>query len=224
MKSILLTAAATTILAACGDTGLMAGGDASCSGTAAYQVTFEAAWTASSANAAIPGNAHFSPAFAATHADSAALYTTGRTASAGIKQMAETGATGLLEGETRALSQAGLLGDTDKGSRLDATGRTTLNLTADSGNDQLTLVSMIAPSPDWFVGTSSFDLCQGGSWVENTSFDLGTYDAGTDSGTTFAAADQATNPEEPIRFLNKDLDEQTRRSNAVFGKIFIEKI
>jgi hypothetical protein len=50
----------------------------------------------------------------------------------------------------------------------------------------MSLVTMIGPSPDWFVGVSGFDLCLSNcTWMEDASFDLFPYDAGTDSGITY---------------------------------------
>jgi hypothetical protein len=60
---------------------------------------------------------------------------------------------------------------------------------------------MIAPSPDWFVGVSNFDLCENGEWITNRSIDLYPYDAGTDSGVNYTSPNQDTNPKENITIL-----------------------
>jgi hypothetical protein len=62
----------------------------------------------------------------------------------------------------------------------------------------VTLVAMIAPSPDWFIGVRNLDLMPGGQWAEEIVVDLYAYDAGTDSGPTYTSPDQATQPPEPI--------------------------
>lgn len=50
----------------------------------------------------------------------------------------------------------------------------------------MSFVSMIDPSPDWFVGVSRLELClENGSWVESKVLDLFPWDAGTDSGPTY---------------------------------------
>lgn len=50
----------------------------------------------------------------------------------------------------------------------------------------MSFVSMIDPSPDWFVGVSRLELClDNGSWVESKVLDLFPWDAGTDSGPTY---------------------------------------
>jgi hypothetical protein len=56
----------------------------------------------------------------------------------------------------------------------------------------VTFVTMIAPSPDWFVGANSLNLNANGEWIEQRVVELFPYDAGTDSGKTY------TSPNEPI--------------------------
>jgi hypothetical protein len=58
----------------------------------------------------------------------------------------------------------------------------------------VTLCSMIAPSPDWFVGVDSLNLIEAGQWVTNKTVTLYGFDAGTDSGATYTSADQVTSP------------------------------
>lgn len=53
----------------------------------------------------------------------------------------------------------------------------------------------IVPSPDWFVGVDSLDLCDGDRWREQVALDLHPHDAGTDSGFTFSSPNFATIPQ-----------------------------
>ena len=62
----------------------------------------------------------------------------------------------------------------------------------------VTLVSMLAPSPDWFVGVSGLSLRDNGEWISTLVVDLHVYDAGTDSGPTYTSPNQNTVPAEPI--------------------------
>ncbi|MEQ2179795.1 hypothetical protein GOODEAATRI_028800 [Goodea atripinnis] len=39
----------------------------------------------------------------------------------------------------------------------------------------------IIPSPDWFVGLDSLNLCEGNRWKQEVTVDLQPYDAGTDT-------------------------------------------
>jgi hypothetical protein len=58
----------------------------------------------------------------------------------------------------------------------------------------VTLVSMIAPSPDWFAGVDSLSLVENGQWVSNKVVTLYGMDAGTDSGASYASPDLVTVP------------------------------
>lgn len=63
---------------------------------------------------------------------------------------------------------------------------------------QLSFIVRIVPSPDWFVGIDSLNLCEGDNWIENISLDLYPYDAGTDSGFTFSSPNFETIPQDKI--------------------------
>ena len=65
----------------------------------------------------------------------------------------------------------------------------------------MTLVAMIAPSPDWFVGVSGVSLMADGEWIDQQVIDLFGYDAGTDSGTAHESDDDPTVPRENIALL-----------------------
>ena len=72
----------------------------------------------------------------------------------------------------------------------------------------VSLISMIAPSPDWFVGVDSYDLCGMNGWKENVTMDLLPWDAGTDSGRSFTTEDMATNPVDVIKRITSSSDTQ----------------
>ena len=74
-----------------------------------------------------------------------------------------------------------------------------------SSHPHVSLVSMLAPSPDWFVGVSGLSLlATGGTWKESESVSLLLYDAGTDDGATFTAADANSVPAQPISRLTSE--------------------
>ena len=65
----------------------------------------------------------------------------------------------------------------------------------DAAHPRLSLVTMIAPSPDWFVALEDESLLDAaGQWVTQRRVPARAYDAGTDSGPTYTAPDQATLP------------------------------
>lgn len=66
------------------------------------------------------------------------------------------------------------------------TGKTFAVFRVDSIHHLVSFVSMIYPSPDWFVGIASLELCQADcSWLETKVIDLYPWDAGTDKGVTY---------------------------------------
>src|SRR5207249_3767355 len=54
--------------------------------------------------------------------------------------------------------------------------------------------SMLAPSPDWFVGVSRLRLHENGAWIPQIVVDLALYDAGTDGGLSYTSPNQPSTP------------------------------
>jgi hypothetical protein len=165
-------------------------------------VTFEATWDASSHPTEIPPNAHFSGLIGGTHRGGVAFWQEGALATEGIRLMAERGRQSPLDLEVGAAIAAGhaqhlLVGDDVPSSP----GSTSLDFEVSVAYPLVTLVTMVAPSPDWFVGVSGLGLLEDGAWVPERAVDLFPWDAGTDSGATYRAADRVTMPPERIHRL-----------------------
>jgi hypothetical protein len=168
-------------------------------GAATYEVTFTTTWTAETHPADYPGSAHFSGLIGGTHDAGVAFWTPGEPASLGIKRMAEWGSQAELTAEIEAAIAAGDAGEVIAGLPLwDVPGSTSLQFTATPAHPLVTLTTMIAPSPDWFLGVRGLDLRPGGQWVESLTVDLLPWDAGTDSGASYGSGDQPTAPPQPI--------------------------
>lgn len=71
----------------------------------------------------------------------------------------------------------------------------------ESSLTQLSLMVKVIPSPDWFVGVDSLNLCEAGQWKEEVTFNLHPFDAGTDSGFTFSSPNFPTVPPENITMV-----------------------
>lgn len=67
---------------------------------------------------------------------------------------------------------------------------------------QLSLMVKLIPSPDWFVGVDSINLCEGSQWKQEVTIDLQPYDAGTDSGFTFSSPNFPSSPPENITMVS----------------------
>ncbi len=175
------------------------GAEAAAQSTATYEVTFASTWSAATHPQGFPSNPHFSGLIGGTHDSTVTFWATGETASLGIKNMAELGTKSALRGEVEAAIQQGSAEAVLDGSFI---GRSpgVVRLTFDLSETYplVTLVSMLAPSPDWFVGVGGLSLLEQGQWIDTLTVELFVYDAGTDSGTSYTASNQVTNPPEPI--------------------------
>ena len=167
--------------------------------TARYTVTFDAAWSLATHPTSFPPNPHWSPLVGGTHKASISFWAPGQIASQGIEDMAELGATTPLRNEVTAAITAGTAASVLLGGGISPSpGSTSLSFTIDRDYPLVTLVSMIAPSPDWFVGVSGLALLENGHWVAEKTVTLWLYDAGTDGGTIYTSPNLDTNPQDPI--------------------------
>ena len=172
-----------------------------CTTNASYTVNFDATWSATTHPTGFPSNPHFSDLVGTNHKDSVNFWQVGGLASPGIEAMSEEGATAPLASEVNNAIVAGTAENVLLGNFIPSSpGSTSFQFNLSPGFSKVTLVSMIAPSPDWFVGVSGLEFCENGDWV-NKSVDLFAYDAGTDSGTTYEANNANTNPQEAISRL-----------------------
>lgn len=172
-------------------------------GDAVYSVTFDVSWSAQTHPDMFPANAHFSGLVGGTHNAAVQFWTPGTLASLGIKRMAEWGQQTTLAGEVQAAVTAGTAGSVLLGPAIATLpGSATMQFTATPAHPLVTLVTMIAPSPDWFVGVMGLDLRPGGQWADEVSVVLYPWDAGTDSGPTYASPDQPTVPPVPLAAIN----------------------
>ncbi|XP_041368573.1 uncharacterized protein LOC121382950 [Gigantopelta aegis] len=77
-------------------------------------------------------------------------------------------------------------------------GRSSLRIFADGQHSKLSFVVKVIPSPDWFVGVDSLDLCKNGHWRRKIYAHLRPMDAGTDRGFTYTSPNWPAFPQEKI--------------------------
>ena len=172
-----------------------AGEAAAAGASATYTITFTGAWTAEATPGGVPDGAHFSPLIGGVHIADVAFLEAGGAATPGIESMAERGRTTTLTEEIQAAG-ANALSVLRKDSGPGATASDTFEaVTVTADHPQITLLSMIAPSPDWFVGVFGLSLLDAeGNWVEALKVDLYPWDAGTEGGDDFSFDNAATVP------------------------------
>ena len=135
--------------------------------SATYRVTFEGKWTTTATPGGVPAGAHFSPLSGAVHNSGATFWSAGGTASLGIEAVAELGNTGPFTTEINANMNA--VAVIEKSLQGGGTPTATGDFTVTTDHP---LVTMIAPSPDWFVGVHGESLLDaGGQWRTSHSVD-----------------------------------------------------
>ena len=170
--------------------------------TARYRVVFDSTWSAATHPTDFPATAHYSGLIGGTHGASVSFWVEGSIASEGIRQMAERGRKSPLDTEVQQAIAAGLAQHLLSGPELDTTpDSATMEFEVSQSFPLVTLVSMIAPSPDWFVGVSALALFQNGQWRDEIRVDLAGFDAGTDSGVSYRSSDHETVPRAVISRL-----------------------
>ena len=163
--------------------------------TTSYDVVFESIWSAITHPDSFPANPSFSGLIGGTHGDSVTFWADSSVASFGIKQMAELGSKTPLDFEVETAILAGTADGLLSGGGISPVpGNVELTFDVSVDFPLVTLVSMIAPSPDWFVGVNSLSLLEEGSWVSSLVVELFAYDAGTDSGVIYTSPNEATDP------------------------------
>ena len=170
-------------------------------GEALYDVDFNPTWSFATHPTAFPPAAHFSPLIGATHSSGIQFWTPGGIASPGIEIMAETGGVFSLEFAVTQAITAGTAGQVIKGGGVFVPGSTSTTLRVTDEFPLVSLVTMIAPSPDWFVGVHDLNLLTPTGWEDSVTVELFAYDAGTDSGATFTSTNVNTFPKVPISLI-----------------------
>ena len=177
--------------------------------TATYRLTVDNTWSEATHPGNFPAEAHFSWIGGATHAAAVAFWNEGSLASPGIVQMAEFGATFLLMDEVQAAITAGSAGSAldwphwfcPSGTTHTSCGSLVVVFEVDAAFPLVTLVTMLGPSPDWFVGVSGLALHDGGNWIDTLVVDLRPYDGGTRDQNLFLLGGPQTTPPEPVSLI-----------------------
>ena len=164
---------------------------------AIYDISLTTIWNSES-HTSVPEGAHWSDLIGATHSVSNAFFELGVLASTGIKNVAESGSNGAITSEIIAAMSAGnadqLLHNTtgfNPYGPIGSAGFTNVSISEDF--PLITLVSMVAPSPDWFIAINSLNLRSGdplnnNGWKDTFTMDVFAYDSDTDSGSNYASA------------------------------------
>lgn len=179
--------------------------------SANYTVVVDAEWSLATNGgeaAHTPDALAFTPFVGAVHSTAFTLWDVSAAdvpeaskarATNGLEDVAESGHGDALKAELEAADGVASVVTSD------ATGGTpdAMTGTFDINQDQVfSLVTMLAPSQDWFTGVHGMSLFVDGAWVETMTMNLVAYDAGTDSDETFTFNDiMGDNPGDPMRLV-----------------------
>jgi hypothetical protein len=136
-----------------------------------------------------------------THNSNAWLWKPGILASPGTESMAENGNAIPMLAEIDSMVIRGNAGALIVSLAPALTGSQPVSFYTNSNYPYLSVISMIAPTPDWFVGLSNFNLYNNNSWITDTTINLFVYDAGTEDGDVFSYSNPATSPQQNVQIL-----------------------
>ncbi len=192
---------------------------------ASYKIIVTGTWAMPQQT--VPANNHFTQFIGLIHSDACRIYQLGTLASKGVENVAEEGKPAVLNMELdnniaagKALSKFFI-----SLPNITATDSATLNVTIK--HSKISFESMIAPSPDWFVGIDSYNLIQNGKWVKDITIPAYGYDAGTEDGDVFGYANPATVPQQNISYMtptNASIIANGNASIAPFASIRFVKL
>ena len=181
--------------------------------TVTYRLEVDNTWSqATHPDRMPPERAHFSWLGGGTHSDRVSFWQVGEVASPAIVEMAETGVINMLVGAIDKQVDEGHAGRSlawrwwvcADGIVNDICGTSIFEFEVDSDFPLVTLVTMLGPSPDWFVGVSGLNLRANDNWQRQIVVDLRPYDGGTRSENEWALYGDFNNPPEPISLITEE--------------------
>lgn len=185
---------------------------------ASYKVTVALKWQLP--DFAVPVNAHITLLTGMVHSADTGMWKPGIKATPGLEVVAEVGTVNTIFTEfddiiskQKALYKFVMFEPTG------AIGSIQTALNATSEYSYVSLASMIAPSPDWFIGIYDVDLHRNNTWVSDTTINMYVYDAGTEDGDVFAYANPPTTPQQNIQLLTPSMATVLANGNTTLAPL-----
>ncbi len=174
---------------------------------AVYKIEFISNWSSTSHPTDYPsGSAHWSALVGASHNSSISFFEIGQLASDGVELVAEAGNNSIITDEINASITNGNSYEVIEGSGLSSgPGTITINdVEFDMDFPLVSLITMIAPSPDWVAQINNVKITDNNNnWITSISLDVYATDVGTDNGTTYGSGDDDTNSPANISSLKE---------------------
>jgi len=136
-------------------------------------------------------SAQWSKTIGYSHPSSVGMFSLGSTVDEGVRQFVEKGQTDIIDQQAlnKTFLDVIMSPPITKG-----VGTSSTNIFLDGNNTKVSLITKIVPSPDWFIGLDSLDLCQDGNFIETVKKEVFPLDGGTDNGFTFTSPNWETIP------------------------------
>ena len=133
---------------------------------------------------------------------------------------------GTLYNEVKMMKKPGFVSNVYKTRGVSTPGGyTTTKIMVQNMYSMVSLITMIAPSPDWFVGVDSYDLCGMNGWKEKVTMDLLPWDAGTEDGLTYKLDNTETNPVDVIMRITTDSNSDIgKHANVTFATVTFTRV
>lgn len=159
---------------------------------AGYSVKLESFWFVDDFPQGFPDNAHLSHIGGATHNAAVSFWEVGETITRGMEDVAESGRIEIfLDEEIRpaiengtadsAIARREFIFSSPRTFDLGLVNEATFDIAVKRDWPLVTLVTMLGPSPDWFVGVGGLPLYEDGAWHDLVTIDLPLFDGGTKS-------------------------------------------
>lgn len=180
---------------------------------AVYRVTVRNFWGAEVYPQGFPDDAHFSLIGGAVHNSSYSMWGFGESPSVGIEDMAETGRIDmLLEEVAPGLDDGSVDSLIDfrefTGPEIDGVpGEQEFEIVVTRDHPLVSMVSMLGPSPDWFIGIDGQSLLLGDTvtvWAQSLVVPLPLYDGGSKSDIIPVMGGPDIIPPEPVSLVAYD--------------------
>jgi len=168
-----------------------------------------------------PSNPHFSPVNVVSHNKDYTLFKKGGLATAGVQDVAETGNPSELTKELNAAQMVNSVLAFTRTGPVDGDAVVSVTIKVKADAPYLSVLSMIAPSPDWVVGLSSVKLLRKGRFIKRAYAPLYAIDGGTDSGLDYTSRNEVTDPQGVISRLKYIDGKKVKKPHAF---ILIQKI
>ena len=166
---------------------------------ASYKMTVTLNWQ--SPRFTVPAGAHVTALIGMIHSKDTTLWKPGSLASRGLEDVAEIGNNTIMNLELDSVIAKNKAISKFQIAPPGVTGTLEMDFNFNTNYSCISFASMIAPSPDWFMGLHDINLFQNNAWVNDITLDIMLYDAGTEDGDVFGYNNPATNPQQRISFL-----------------------